>query len=165
MNRILSYVLAATVLVTPLYAASTDAKVSGEKKLSKEERMEKRVAYFEKELALTPDQSAKVKAIREKYKGQMKERRETIKAAKKDLKESMKSDKKGPEAQKELNAKFQKIQALKQENSQQMFAMALEIREVLTPAQVQKFHELREKHKGEKGKHGRCGFKKADSKE
>jgi Spy/CpxP family protein refolding chaperone len=156
MKKLLTYILAATVLAAPLYAASTDVKTGANegKKISREERMEKMAAKFEKELALTPDQSAKVKAIREKYMAQGKSKREAMKAAKEDLKTAMQSDKKGPEVQKELQAKFQKVQALKQEASAQWFAMALEIREVLTPEQVKKFHELRKEHKGGKGKHG-----------
>ncbi len=129
-----------TLLLAFALIQPTDAKDDGFR--------EKMTARMSKELNLTADQKAAVEKIQEKYRSGNEETREKWKAAKKDLHESMKATTKGAEYQSELLKKFETAENLKAEMNKNRFQMALEIRELLSDDQIQKFKGL--DHHGKK---------------
>lgn len=96
--------------------------------------------FFKKELNLSDEQLAKVKEIRKGCK-------EDILASKSnylELKKSFKEAKKNPKAtNEELTAKFEAYQKARDEFQRKRFDTMLKMREVLTPAQMDKLEEVK----------------------
>lgn len=110
-----------------------------------EEKRHERGEFLKKELGLSDEQLAKVKEIRKSSKDGMKENKAQFKQLKKDFKEAMKNPNSTNE---ELNAKFEYFQKARDDFQRKRFATMLKMREVMTPEQLAKFHELKQKHKG-----------------
>ena len=101
--------------------------------------------WFKKELNLTDEQMAKVKEIKKAHKPDMREQKKELQALKKSFKDAMKD----PNASNEdLIAKFEAFQKARDASQRNRFAMMLKMREILTPEQMEKLHELKRKHKG-----------------
>jgi len=95
--------------------------------------------HLGKELGLSDEQAKQVKQIKAKYAEDLEQARKSSKEAKEDLMTSLKAPQKGSEYQKELLQKFKKVQELKRAQHMRRFEMALEIRELLTNEQLNKF--------------------------
>lgn len=107
-----------------------------------------------KELNLTEAQKAQVQEIKKKTKDSMKEHRAKIKEAMADLSKSLKNPTKGDSYRQELKNKFNEVQNLRNEMMARRFDTALEIREILTPEQIQKFQAMDHGMK-KGGRHGK----------
>jgi periplasmic protein CpxP/Spy len=95
-----------------------------------------------KELNLTPDQQAKIKAIREQEKTASMDRRNQMRAAF----DRMRSLSAGNATDDQLRAQHQQVQQLRQQAADRRFETMLKIRAVLTPEQRTKMAELMQKH-------------------
>lgn len=104
--------------------------------------------HLAKELNLTAEQIQQVKKIKENSKQAKSDHRKLLTEAKKDLKQSLRTPQRGAEYKSVLMEKFKKVQALKAEESQRRFEMALEIREILTDDQLKNFKGFRRGHHG-----------------
>lgn len=98
-----------------------------------------------KELNLTTDQQAKIKAIREQEKSASTEQRKQMKAAF----EQMRSLSAGNATEAQLRAQHQQVRQLRQQAEERRFEIMLKIRAVLTPEQRTKMSELKQnRHRG-----------------
>lgn len=104
----------------------------------------KKGEYLKKELNLSDDQLTKVKAIKKELKPEIRETKKAIANLRKDFSESLKDPKISSD---ELKKKFDQLQESKSELHQKMFNFMLKMREVLTPEQMSKFHEVKMKMK------------------
>lgn len=104
----------------------------------------KKGEYLKKELNLSDDQLTKVKAIKKELKPDIRETKKAISGLRKDFAEALKDPKISSD---ELKKKFDLIQESKAELHQKMFSFMLKMREVLTPEQMGKFHEVKMKMK------------------
>lgn len=112
-----------------------------------------------KELNLTPEQKEKVREIKKNQGAGMREHKAKVHEAMKDLAQSMKAPEKGDAYKAKLKQKFETVQALRNEMMAKRFQVALEIREILSAEQIEKFRAM-DMDKGGFGK-GR-GKKKHD---
>jgi len=100
-----------------------------------------------KELNLTPDQLKKIQEIRSRYKDQFAQQRQSVQQTQQELRNLMA----GNASSNEVRQKYQQLQSQKQRLSTTRFNSMLEIREILTSEQRQKFvnhmKELRMKNK------------------
>jgi periplasmic protein CpxP/Spy len=108
-----------------------------------------------KELNLTADQQAKIKAIREQEKSASTDQRKQMKAAF----EQMRSLSAGNATDAQLRAKHQQVRQLRQQFEDRRFETMLKIRAVLTPEQRSKMAELKQKHRrgGHRGFQSQAG--------
>lgn len=90
-----------------------------------------------KDLNLTPDQVQKIKAIRSRNKDNLSQQRQAMQQAQKELKELMAGD----ASSDQVRQKYDQVKALKQQLGEARFNTLLEIRNVLTLEQRQKFAE------------------------
>lgn len=104
----------------------------------------KKGEYLKKELDLSDEQLTKVKAIKKELKPEIRETKKTIASLRKDFTEAMKDPKVSSE---ELKKKFDQIQESKSLLHQKMFNFMLKMREILTPEQMGKFHDVKTKMK------------------
>jgi periplasmic protein CpxP/Spy len=95
-----------------------------------------------KELNLTADQQAKIKAIRDQEKSASADRRTQMKAAF----DQMRSLSAGNATDDQLRAQHQQVRQLRQQAEDRRFETMLKIRAVLTPEQRTKMAELMQKH-------------------
>jgi len=102
-----------------------------------------RIAQLANQLGLTEDQKSAIREIVQRSRSKVQAQREKILNAQKELAEAIKEPKKGAEVQKKLTQKFSEIQALKTSQATAQFEMALSIRELLDPDQLEKFAKLR----------------------
>ncbi len=121
----------------------------------KESKDEKRKGeFFKKELSLSDEQLTKMKELLKTPKEEMKVCKKEFFQLKKSFQEAMKD----PNTSKEdLTAKFEAFNKSRDEYHRKKFALMLKMREVLTPAQMEKFHAVKEKfykkfRKGKKDK-------------
>lgn len=108
-----------------------------------------------KELNLTDDQKEKIKAIRQKHKGDKGEREhygKKIKELKKQMKEKLGSSASSDEI-KALRSEIKALKEKKKARRAKKFDKMLEIREVLTVEQRKKFQELRQQRKKKRRHH------------
>lgn len=117
----------------------------------KKEKKHERGEFLKKELGLSDEQLAKVKEIRQASRPEIKENKTQFRQLKTEFKEAMKNPASSAE---ELTAKFEAFQKARDEFQRKRFAMMLKMREIMTPEQLTKFHEMKQKHKGKwrKGK-------------
>lgn len=101
--------------------------------------------YLKKELGLTDEQYAKVKAFKEANQKELGAIRENLNALRKDFKDAMKNTASTTE---ELKQKFDKFQKVRDEYQRARFNKMLNMRGILTPEQLEKFSKAMEKNKG-----------------
>jgi periplasmic protein CpxP/Spy len=104
-----------------------------------------------KELNLTADQQAKIKAIRDQEKSASTDRRTQMKAAF----DQMRSLSAGNATEDQLRTQHRQVQQLRQQAEDRRFETMLKIRAVLTPEQRTKMAELMQKRR----KGGHHGFR------
>lgn len=109
------------------------------------EKKHERGEFFKKELGLTDEQLAKVKEIRKTSRESIKENKTKFRELKKDFKTAMTNP---ASTNEELTAKFEAFQKARDEFQRNRFATMLKMREIMTPEQLAKFHEMKKKHKG-----------------
>lgn len=117
--------------------------------------------FLKKELNLSDEQLSKVMEIKKGAREDMHASKKQLHELKKSFKEAMKDSKASNE---DLSSKFDAYQKARDEYQRKRFNVMLKMREVLTPAQMEKFQEIRGKfhkkfHKGEK-RGGKKGMKK-----
>jgi protein CpxP len=100
--------------------------------------------FLKKELNLSDEQFAKIREIRKEHKDGLKESRKTFKESRKAFREALKGE---AAKRDELTAKFDKFQKDRDAFQRKRFAMMLEMRDVLSPEQRAKFHDLKKKHR------------------
>ncbi|UBF29005.1 Spy/CpxP family protein refolding chaperone [Kovacikia minuta CCNUW1] len=88
-----------------------------------------------KDLNLTQDQLKKIQTIRNRYKNQFAQQRQAVQQAQRELRDLMAGD----ASAEQVRQKYQQLQVLKQQSGSTRFNSMLEIREILTPEQRQKF--------------------------
>jgi protein CpxP len=137
-----------TVLAAPLAALPAQAGKGGE---GKGARMGGGGMGFFKELNLSEEQRAKLKELRENNKGDLKPKREALKKARDEFRSLMGSEN-ATDAQ--IRSAFQKLQALRSEVATGSIDRMLAVRQVLTPEQRKKAHEMREKRGAGQGRMG-----------
>ncbi len=98
-----------------------------------------------KDLNLTPDQMQKIRAIRSRYKDQLSQQRQAVQQAQKELKTLMV----GNTSDDQIRQKYEQLKPLRQNLADTRFNSLLEIRDVLTPEQRQKFVDrFNKRHEG-----------------
>lgn len=95
-----------------------------------------------KELNLSEEQKQQVREIKKKNGENLKGLKSQVRDAMKDLAQSLRAPEKGDAYKATLAQKFENVQKLKNEMMSKRFQMALEIREILTPAQIEKFRAM-----------------------
>ncbi|MDX2098091.1 MAG: Spy/CpxP family protein refolding chaperone [Leptolyngbyaceae cyanobacterium bins.59] len=90
---------------------------------------------FLRDLNLSQDQIQKIQAIRNQYKDRMNQRRQAFQQAQRELRTLMA----GTASRGQVQEKFRQVQSLRQQLEELHFNSMLEMREVLTPEQRQKF--------------------------
>lgn len=101
--------------------------------------------FLKKELNLTNEQLKKVREIRKDGKDEMRADWKNFKALKKDFRDAMKNSK---ISNQELKSRFESFQKARDTFQRKRFEMILKMREILTPDQLEKFLELKQKHRG-----------------
>ncbi len=89
-------------------------------------------------LDLSPAQKEQIDTIRQKHREGLKGLKKSVEDSRKELLDALRAPKKGKDYQRELRAKFERAQALRQDLSRKRFEKALEIREVLDEKQLTK---------------------------
>lgn len=105
------------------------------------------------ELQLTDKQLEQIKAHRKSNKGKGKKFREEIKKLQEDLQAGMK----GSKSENELRAIHSQLKSLHDQMADFRFERMMFMRNILTPEQREKFHEMKGKHRGKRGMHKRDG--------
>jgi len=98
----------------------------------------RRLDRLSQELNLTPDQEAQIRTIFEAGKADTESDREALRAARQNLQALMTGD----ASESELRQQHDRIQSLRAELGDRRFEGVLDVREVLTPEQRQRFSEL-----------------------
>lgn len=98
--------------------------------------------FLKKELNLSDEQLAKVMELKKGAKEDMQASKKQLHELKKSFKEAMKDSK---TSNQDLSAKFDAYQKARDEHQRKRFSLMLKMREVLTPAQMEKFQEIRGK--------------------
>lgn len=130
--KVLSMILSLLIVTSVATAGDVEKKfVKGE--------------FLKKELNLTDEQLEKVREIRKGGKDEMKADWKNFRALKKDFREGMKNPK---ISNQELQTKFESFQKARDTFQRKRFEMILKMREILSPDQLEKFLELKKKHKG-----------------
>ncbi|MGI0489013.1 Spy/CpxP family protein refolding chaperone [Pantanalinema rosaneae CENA516] len=97
-----------------------------------------------RQLNLTPDQLKQIRAIRSRYKEPLEDKRQALRQARQELQTLMS----GNASTAEIQQKFDQIQPLRQELMRMQFNSLLEIRQVLTVEQRQKFGDIQQRRHG-----------------
>lgn len=105
-----------------------------------------------KELNLSEEQKQQVRDIKKKSGEGIKGLKSQVRDAMKDLAQSLRAPEKGDAYRATLTQKFENVQKLRQEMMTKRFQMALEIREILTPTQIEKFRAMDKGGFGDWGK-------------
>lgn len=98
--------------------------------------------FLKKELNLSDEQLAKVMELKKGHKKEMKEKKTELQELKTSFQDAMKDSKTSNE---ELTAKFEAHQKARDEFQRKRFSLMLKMREILTPEQIAKFQQVREK--------------------
>jgi Spy/CpxP family protein refolding chaperone len=107
-----------------------------------------------KKLGLNEEQIAQFKEIKQKHKQSMQGNRERIKNLKQEFQQLMQSNEKGDGYKSKVLSKLDELQRLKAQTKRSKVEMALSIREIMTPEQIQKFMQFRQQRKGRKNGRG-----------
>jgi Spy/CpxP family protein refolding chaperone len=115
-----------------------------------EARMEERMARMDKELGLTAEQRKKLKEHRQSHRGEAKKFFEEIRTKREALREELEKPDFDKDKVKALN---EELKALQNRMADHRLEGILEVREILTPEQFKRFHEMagerRQKHMGQ----------------
>jgi periplasmic protein CpxP/Spy len=106
------------------------------------------VGRLAKELNLTPVQIEQLQKLRTASKRKIKERRQTLRVAKHELAQLIQ----GNATTDEIRQKRKQVQALQKDLADDRFEGTLAIREILTPEQRMKLHQLMEQRHQNRGK-------------
>jgi Spy/CpxP family protein refolding chaperone len=131
------------MIAMTMLAVSTSLWAAGDESPEK-----MRGGWLKKELNLTDEQMKKVGEIRRKHRDDIKASRKLVKESRKNLGNAVQIGIKGSEYQATLTEYFKKLQDAENDQREKMFKMALEIREVLEPNQIAKFHAMKSEFKG-----------------
>lgn len=96
------------------------------------------------DLDLTPDQMQKIQSIRSQYQDSLMRQKQAARQAQQELRSQMASD----ASTDQIREKYRQVQTLRQQVADTQFNSMLEMRQVLTPQQRQKFAERMERHRG-----------------
>lgn len=103
-----------------------------------EQRSPKRgKAQMLQELNLSPEQTQRIEAIQNQYRGQITQRKQAARQAQQELRDLLA----GTASADQIRQKYRQVEALKQEVAQVRFDSMLAMREVLTPEQRRQFAE------------------------
>ncbi|HXB97194.1 MAG TPA: Spy/CpxP family protein refolding chaperone [bacterium] len=108
-------------------------------------------------LNLTDDQKDKLKALRRSRRDKVQAIQNSLQDAREDLHDLLKSGGKGGDFNAKARAQNEKVLDLAKKLGQERFESVLEIREILTPAQLKKFDEERPGGPWRPGPRGRNG--------
>ena len=103
------------------------------------------------ELQLTKEQKPKIQALHKQKQAQMQSQRTAIEAAHTAFQKAMESNKSSIDTLRDLH---NKLIAAKTEKMKAQFEHMMAMRKILTPEQISKFHELRQKHGARRGGRG-----------
>jgi periplasmic protein CpxP/Spy len=106
------------------------------------------VGKLAKELNLTPVQIERLQKLRTASKSKTKERRQALRVAKHELAQLIQ----GNATTDEIRQKRKQVQALQKDLADDRFEGTLAIREILTPEQRMKLHQLMEQRRHNRGK-------------
>jgi periplasmic protein CpxP/Spy len=106
------------------------------------------VGKLVKELNLTPVQIQRLQELRVASKSKTKERRQALRVAKQELAQLIQ----GNASTDEIRQKRKQVQALQKDLADDRFESTLAIREILTPEQRMKLHQLMEQRRHNRGK-------------
>lgn len=99
-----------------------------------------------KELDLSPQQMQRIQSIRDRYKTPLTTQRQAARQAQQNLRSMMAGD----ASTSEIREKYRQAQTLHQQMMDTQFSSMLEMREVLTPEQRQKFAQRMERRRDRK---------------
>jgi periplasmic protein CpxP/Spy len=149
MLRRVAIVAASTVLVLAGSAAVLRAIDFGSQNQSfisqAPDQSGKREMGLMRELNLSADQMNQIQQIRSRYRDQLQRDRTAARQAQQELRTLMA----GNATDEQIREKFRQVQALRTKTAEAQFNSMLEMRNVLTPEQRQKFAERMEKRRGE----------------
>jgi periplasmic protein CpxP/Spy len=98
-----------------------------------------------RDLNLSSEQMQQIRAIRGRYKNQLVSKRQAARQAQQELRSLMA----GEATAGQIREKYRQVQTLHQQVAETQFNSLLEMREILTPQQRQKFAERMERHRRE----------------
>jgi len=100
-----------------------------------------------RDLDLSPDQMQKIRSIRGQYQDKLMSQRQAARQAQRELRTLMAGD----ASVETIRQKYREAQTLKQQVADTQFNSMLEMRQVLTPQQRQKFAERMDQRRGDPG--------------
>jgi Spy/CpxP family protein refolding chaperone len=100
--------------------------------------------FLKKELNLSDEQLTKVMELKKNAHNEMKASKEQYQKLRADFKEAMKDSK---ATNLDLTTKYEAVAKAREDFQAKRFQMMLKMREVLTPAQMEKFQDIRKKFK------------------
>lgn len=100
--------------------------------------------FLKKELNLSDEQLAKVLELKKNAHSEIQSTKEQYQKLRKEFKEAMKDSK---ASNLDLTTKYEAVAKAREDFQAKRFQMLLKMREVLTPAQMEKFQEIRKKFK------------------
>ncbi len=100
--------------------------------------------FLKKELNLSDEQLSKVMELKKNAHDEMKASKEQYQKLRADFKEAMKDSK---ATNLDLTTKYEAVAKAREDFQAKRFQMMLKMREVLTPAQMEKFQDIRKKFK------------------
>ncbi len=100
--------------------------------------------FLKKELNLSDEQLSKVMELKKNAHDEMKASKEQYQKLRADFKEAMKDSK---ATNLDLTTKYEAVAKAREDFQSKRFQMMLKMREVLTPAQMEKFQDIRKKFK------------------
>lgn len=112
-----------------------------------------------KKLGLTQEQITQFKEIKSKHKSKFKNNRQKMKELKQELQQLMKSTQNGSDYRNTVLAKVDELHNLKGETKRARIEMALDIREILNPEQIQKFMQIKLQRKDRRKGRGNRNWK------
>jgi Spy/CpxP family protein refolding chaperone len=100
-----------------------------------EQQQHRRQEGWLKDLNLTPEQTQKIQAIRSRYKNQLDQQRQAAQQAQRELRDMMV----GTASSDQIRQKYEQVENFRSQLMKTRFNSLLEIRDILTPEQRQKF--------------------------
>lgn len=104
----------------------------------------KKGEFLKKELGLSDEQLSKVKAIKKELRPALRESKKKMLALKNEFKDAMQDSSVSSDT---LTQKFETLQDAKEDFQRRRFQVMLRMREILSPEQLSKFHEVRKKYR------------------
>ena len=140
-NQSHKFILVTAVILSLVFLLDVQVYAAGERYKGKEKR-EHKISEIRKQLALTPDQETQLKNHREKHRSQMETLHQQIKTRKEQIREELQKEDFDLNKVKQIHSE---LKSLKDQMEDHRLDRILQVRQILTPEQFNKFKELKNK--------------------